>query len=103
MVTVSIFYPNTPESRFDLSYYVTQHIPKMEQMLKPMGMQRVIVEQGIGTPMPDVPPPYSIIAHLIFNNMEEMEMGMGHCSETLMADVPNFFNLQPMVQISRQV
>lgn len=103
MFSVSIFYPNTKESLFNLEYYVTQHIPMIEKLLKPMGMEEVLIDEALGTPMPYEPPPYSVVAHLIFNNYEEMEMGMGHCGEKLMKDVPNFTNVKPIVQISKRV
>ena len=103
MITVSVFYPKTADSNFNLEYYMTKHVPMIEQLLKPMGMKAVVVEQSIGTPMPDVPAPFSIVARLEFNNMEEMEMGMGHHSEALMGDVPNFSNVQPVVQIGKRL
>ncbi|MBK9013073.1 MAG: EthD family reductase [Saprospiraceae bacterium] len=103
MISVSIFYPNTKESLFNLEYYVTQHIPMVERLLKPMGMEEVLIDEAIGTPMPEVPAPYSVIAHLVFKNYEEMEMCMGHYGEDLMKDVPNFTNVKPLVQISRRV
>lgn len=103
MISVSILYPNTEESRFNLDYYLTRHIPMLQSLLDPMGLEKVVVEEGLGTPMPNVPAPFSVMAHLIFNNLEEMEMSMGHHGPTLMEDVPNFTNVLPIVQISRQV
>jgi uncharacterized protein (TIGR02118 family) len=103
MITVSIFYPNTLESLFNLEYYQTQHLPLIERLLKPMGMEQVMVDQAVGTPMPGISAPFSVIAHLIFNNLEEMELAMGRHGETLMEDVPNFTNVKPLVQINRRV
>jgi uncharacterized protein (TIGR02118 family) len=101
MISVSIYYPNVSGSRFDLEYYKAKHLPMIDHLLKPMGLQQVVVEQGIGTPMPSEPAPYTVITRLLFNNIEEMEMGMGHCGTTLMDDVTNFFTHRPLVQISR--
>ncbi len=103
MITVSVFYPKTAESTFNLDYYMSNHVPMVERLLKPMGMREVVVEQSIGTPMPNVPAPFSIVARLVFNNVEEMEMGMGHHGETLMRDIPNFSNVQPVVQIGKRI
>ncbi len=98
-----MFYPNTTESMFNLDYYVTQHVPMMERMLKPMGMEEVLVDQALGTPMPYERPPFSVIAHLVFKNHEMMEMCMGQCEADLLKDVPNFTNVAPIVQISRRL
>lgn len=103
MITVSILYPNTSESTFNLDYYMNNHVPMVERLLKPMGLQDVVVEQSVGTPMPGVPAPFSIVARLDFNNVEEMEMGMGHHGEALMRDIPNFSNVQPIVQIGKRL
>ncbi len=103
MISVSIFYPNTEESKFNLEYYVTQHVPMVEKLLKPMGMDKLVVEQAMGTPMPNEPAPFSVIEHLLFNNLEEMEMGMGHYGPNLMRDVANFTNVKPVVQISKRL
>ncbi|MBK8565679.1 MAG: EthD family reductase [Saprospiraceae bacterium] len=103
MISVSIYYPNANDIRFDLEYFRTKHLPMIDHLLNPMGLQKVIVEQGIGTPMPSEPAPYAVITRLLFNNIEEMEMGMGHCGTALMDDVANFFNHQPIVQISREL
>lgn len=102
MIVVSVFYPKTAESQFDMGYYKAHHLPMIEGLLKPMGLQGVAVDIAVGTPMPDVPAPFSVVAHLMFNNMEEMEMGMGHHGAALMQDVPNFTNVQPLVQISKR-
>lgn len=103
MITVSVLYPKTAESTFNLEYYMNNHVPMVERLLKPMGMSEMVVEQSIGTPMPDVPAPFSIVSRLVFSNMEEMEMGMGHHGEALMRDTPNFSNVQPVVQIGKRL
>jgi uncharacterized protein (TIGR02118 family) len=101
MIRVSIFYPNTQESLFNLDYYLTQHIPMLEHQLRPAGLEKIEVDEGIGTPMPGQPVPFSVIEHLIFDNFENMQMALGEHSEALMADVPNFTNVLPLVQINK--
>jgi uncharacterized protein (TIGR02118 family) len=103
MIRVSFFYPNTQESSFNLDYFMHKHIPVLEEALKPAGLVSVEIERGIGTPIPDVPVPFSIIEHLMFNNFEEMQTAMGEHGQELMADVVNFTNVQPMVQINKIV
>lgn len=103
MIRVSFFYPNTRESGFDLDYFLQKHIPATEEVLKPAGLLAVEVDRGIGTPIPDEPVPFSIIEHLMFNNFEEMQTAMGEHSEQVMADVANFTNVKPLIQINRVV
>ena len=101
MIRVSFFYPNTAQSGFDLDYFLQYHLRKVEEVLKPAGLVDVQVDRGIGTPDPDTPVPFSVIEHLMFNNFEEMQTAMGEHGQELMADVPNFTNVEPLVQINR--
>jgi uncharacterized protein (TIGR02118 family) len=103
MIRVSFFYPNTPESSFDLDYFLNQHLPKVEAALKPEGLTRMEIDRGIGTPNPETPLQYAVIEHLLFNNFEEMQCALGTHSPELMADMPNFTNVKPVVQINSVV
>lgn len=101
MIRVSIFYPNTPESKFNLEYYLHTHIPKVESILKPLGLESVEADRGLGTSMPSDPLPFAVVEHLTFNNFEEMQTAMGEHGGELMTDVSNFTNVRPVVQINR--
>jgi uncharacterized protein (TIGR02118 family) len=103
MIKVSIFYPNSQESKFNLDYYLAHHIPMLKKQLEPEGLKGVEIEEGIGTPKPGSPAPFSVVEHLIFNNYEEMQMALGTHSDMLMADVANFTNTEPFVQINRVI
>jgi uncharacterized protein (TIGR02118 family) len=103
MIRVSFFYPNTPESFFNLDYFLNQHLPKVQKVLQPEGLAGVEVDRGIGTSNPEIPLQYSVIEHLLFNNFEEMQCALGMHSPGLMADVPNFTNVKPVVQINSVV
>lgn len=103
MIRVSIYYPNTEKSIFNLEYYLTQHIPLVKRLLKPAGLENMEVDEGIGTPMPGNLVPYSVVAQLLFNNFEEIQTALGEHSIELTADVPNFTNVEPVVQINRVI
>ena len=103
MIKVSIFYPNTQVSKFDLDYYLTHHIPMLKKHLEPQGLESVEIDEGIGTPKPDSPAPFSVVEHLVFNNYEVMQMALGTHNDVLMADVANFTNVEPLVQINRVI
>lgn len=103
MIKVSFFYPNTQESKFNLDYYLTQHIPMLREQLEPQGLVSVEIDEGIGTPKPDSPVPFVVVEHLFFNNYEQMQMALGTHSEVLMTDLTNFTNIEPLVQINRVI
>ena len=98
MIRLSVMYPNQPGTRFDWDYYMKSHIPAVKK-LTPMGLVRVEVEKGIGSMQPGAPAPYVCIAQLYYNSAEDMQKCMASAPE-LMADLPNFTNVQPQAQIS---
>ena len=102
MIRVSVMYPNESD-QFDMDYYLNKHIPLVRQLLDSFGLVRTEVDKGIGTQEPGAPAPYAIIAHLIFNSIEEMGKGLGAHDPELAADVPNFTDIKPQFQISEMI
>jgi uncharacterized protein (TIGR02118 family) len=99
MIKVSVFYPNNEGARFDMDYYLHKHIPMVRQKMA-AAMKGMGVEQGIAGGMPGAPLPYRVIAHMTFDSMEAYQAAFGPHAQTIMADVPNYTDLQPVVQIS---
>ena len=99
MIKVGVFYPYKEGSRFDMKYYLEKHLPMVRQKLggavKSMG-----VEQGIAGGTPGAPITYQVIAHMICESVEAFQSAFGPQAATIMADVPNYTDLQPIVQIS---
>ena len=73
MIKVSVLYPNGPDKKFDQDYYMNKHIPMVLQRLEGTGLVRAEVEKGIGTVEPGAPPPFVLIAHLVYNTVEEFQ------------------------------
>ena len=58
------------------------------------------IEQGISAGEPGTKPPYRISGHLFFESTEAMEDSLFRHMPELLADIPNYTNIQPTVQIS---
>jgi uncharacterized protein (TIGR02118 family) len=99
MFRVSVIYPNGPGVNFNWAYYIDKHIVMVRKMLEGKGMVRSEVDKGIGTAQPGSPAPYVAMAHMYFNTNEDMQRCMMQ-GAGMMADIPNFTNIQPQVQIS---
>jgi uncharacterized protein (TIGR02118 family) len=95
MIRVSIMYPRSDDSRFDMDYYLATHIPLAQREMgdKLKGVQ---VDEGLGG---ELPAPFHCVGHLMFDSVEEFSAAMGGASDTR-NDVPNFTNSTPQVQIS---
>jgi len=99
MIKVSVFYPDSAGCRFDMDYYVKKHMPMIRQKLG-AAVKGVAVEQGLSGGAPGAPATYVAIGHLLFESVETFQAAFGPHSQAILADVPNYTNLQPIIQIS---
>lgn len=94
-----MLYPNTADSRFDMAYYLTKHIPMVEQKLG-AALRGTSVEQGLAGVQPGSPPVYMTMAHLLFDSVEAFQQAFGPHADAILGDIPNYTNTQPTIQIS---
>jgi uncharacterized protein (TIGR02118 family) len=99
MIKVSVLYPNTEGSKFDIDYYCKKHIPLVQQKLGPP-LKSVDVEQGISGAAPGSRPTYAAACHLYFESVPAFQQAFGPHSKEIMADIPNYTDVQPLMQIS---
>jgi len=101
MIRVSVLYPKTSDSHFDLDYYLNKHIPLVKERLTPLGLVRVGVDEGLGGLASDQPASYADIGYLVFENIEDLQKGLAAHGAEIMSDIPNYTNVQPQIQINR--
>lgn len=99
MIRVSIFYPYQPDARFDFAYYREKHTPLILARLGPFGVERVELDRGLRDGV-GVTPEYFAVAHLIARDLAQFDAGLKVHRAELVADVPNFTNLAPAIQVS---
>jgi uncharacterized protein (TIGR02118 family) len=99
MIKVSVMYPNKEGSTFDVNYYCEKHIPLVCQKLGE-ALKGVAVEQGVAGALPGSPPPFLALGHLLFESLEAFQAAFAAHGPALVADIPNFTNAQPTIQIS---
>ena len=101
MIKISILYPNTPGSRFDLGYYVDVHMPRSIELLGAHpGFRGVSVERGIGGGLPGTDAAYVAMCHFLFGSVDEfMEAFAPHAAE-LQGDMPNYTDIAPTIQVN---
>lgn len=99
MIKVSVFYPNSSGGTFDMSYYVNTHIPMVRRKLGAV-LKGVSVEQGIAGGAPGAPATYSALGHLLFDSVEVFQQAWAAHGDTIVADVPNYTNTMPIIQLS---
>lgn len=99
MIKVSVFYPNGEGSTFDMAYYCKKHIPMVQKLLG-AALKGVAVEEGLGGMLPGSPPAYLALGHLIFESLDTFQTAWAPHAPQIVADVPNYTNIQPALQIS---
>lgn len=99
MIKVSVLYPNADGCRFDMAYYRATHMPLVERKLG-AACRRTEIDHGIGGAAPGSKPPFVAAAHLFFDSVEAFQQAFEPHAEAIMSDVPNYTNVEPVVQIS---
>jgi uncharacterized protein (TIGR02118 family) len=99
MIKVSAIYPNRDGSKFDMDYYCSSHIPMVRQKLG-TACKGVAVDQGVAGATPGSRPAFIAMGHMYFDTVEAFQTAFGPHAEAIMADIPNYTDIQPTIQIS---
>ena len=100
MIRVAVLYPNKPGATFDYNYYAKKHMKLVEDRLKTMGLIRIEIDKCINKTAISSKAPYITVGYLIFGSVDDLKKAAGPIGGELNDDIPNFTNVQPIVQIS---
>jgi uncharacterized protein (TIGR02118 family) len=92
-------YPNGEGKTFDMDYYINKHIPLIAGLLGDV-LKRIEIEKGLGGAAPKSIPPFTAVGNMYFDSVKEFGKAFGPNTEKIMGDLPNFTNIEPVVQIS---
>jgi uncharacterized protein (TIGR02118 family) len=101
-ITLTVMYPNTPDSKFDMDYYLGSHT-ELVGKLWGGNLTSARVVKGIGTPDPDTPAPYQVMAILEVESMDVLHQMIEEHGAEVMGDIPNFTDTEPVIQISENL
>lgn len=94
MIRLSVFYPTTEGATFDHDYYANSHVPLA---VKTWGLEGAEIDKGVNGP-------YVAAVHFTFDSLEAMGAALGAPGTAdVMADVPNYTTIQPVMQTSEIV
>jgi len=99
MIKVTVLYPNTADARFDMQYYVTHHLPMVREKCAPE-CRSIAAEGGVAGGQPGSKAPYIAVGHLTFDSVAAFQQSFGPNAGAILADIPNYTNTQPVIQIS---
>lgn len=101
LIKVTVLYPFSVGKTFNMDYYLNKHAVLVKKTLGEK-LRGVSIEKGLGGMEPGSPPPFFVIASLYFESIESFQSAFLK-AEILMADISNFTNTDPQIQISQVV
>jgi len=99
MIKVSVMYPNKAGCKFDHSYYVNKHMPMVKSKLG-NACKSYTVDKGLAGGAPGAPATYIAMCHIFSDSVEAFQAAFGPHAQSIMADIPNYTDLTPVIQIS---
>jgi uncharacterized protein (TIGR02118 family) len=101
MRCITVLYPNPEGVRFDFDYYTKKHATLITRLYG-KGIARYELRKGVSAP-DGSRPPYVATVHFWIGSQAEFDAAQGKHAAELIADVPNFTNVQPTIQIDEVV
>ena len=94
MIRVSVFYPKTDGASFDHDYYAASHVPLCNEAFSPVKTE---IDKGVNGPN-------VAGVHFYFDSLDAFQAAMaGPKTGDVMADVANYTNITPVMQVSEIV
>lgn len=98
MPCVTIMYPNKEDAIFNFDYYLNQHMPQTAKFLG----NNIEIRKGSSSPDGGAAP-FICICTIRIKSLEEFIATMTNEGAALIADVPNYTNIEPVIQIDEVV
>ena len=99
MIKVTVLYPNEEGKKFDFDYNLNKHLPMVQGLLGPMGLQKVEAEKGVSSADPNQPAPFVAITNLFFETTDQVHAAFSTHGREIMGDIKNYTDIQPTFQI----
>jgi len=99
MFKISVYYPYQEGGRFNIDYYCNNHMPMVQQMLGDV-CKGIGVDCGLGGGGPDEPPLFFAVGHILVEDLEGFQKAIAENQEKLGADLSNYTEIQPQIQIN---
>ena len=102
LIKVTILYPNGEGKTFDMEYYANKHMPMVAELFRD-SLKLWEVDKGIAGRSPEEPAPYLAMGYLYFEKLSTFQNAMGVHRDTILNDIPNYTNIQPILQFSEVI
>jgi uncharacterized protein (TIGR02118 family) len=101
MIVVSVGYPATEGSRFDLDYYLQTHTPIVRARWAGMGLENVRLIRGaggLGGPLG-----FHMTALLYFRSQADLDAALQAHGREITADIKKLTDSRPIIQLNEEL
>ena len=102
MIKVTILYPGGDGKKFDMDYYLNKHIPMVKSLFAD-ALKLTAIDKGLAGGAPGSKAPFVVICYLYFDSVPAFQNAMALNGKKVQGDIPNFTDIQPVIQISEVV
>jgi uncharacterized protein (TIGR02118 family) len=102
MIKVTVMYTNAPGARFNHEYYSDKHMPLVKSRMG-AHCKYYTIDKGIAGGAPGAPATYVAMCHIYCDSIEAFQAGFGPHAKEIMADIANYTDQRPVIQISEVV
>jgi uncharacterized protein (TIGR02118 family) len=102
MIKVSVMYPYQSGARFDHDYYRDKHMPLLKTRMGDT-CKYYTIDKGLSGGAPGTSPTYIGMCHVFTDSLETWEKGFGPHAKEILADIANYTDLAPVIQVSEVV
>jgi uncharacterized protein (TIGR02118 family) len=93
MERVTVVYPNKADATFNFDYYTKKHVPWVAKLVG----KNIEVRRGISLATGS-PAAFVCLATIPINSVAEFQAMFAEHGAAILADVPNYTNIEPIVQ-----
>lgn len=102
MIKFNVLYPAKEGARFDHAYYRDRHMPMVASRLG-SACKYYSIDQGLAGGAPGAASPFFAGCSLVCESVEALQQALGPNAQEIMADIPNYTDVQPVVWVSEVV
>ena len=102
MIKVTILYPFAEGKKFDMDYYTKKHFPLLRSLCGD-ALKATAIDKGVAGGAPGAPLPFAAVGYLYFDTLAAYQNAMATNISKIRADIPNYTDIQPVVQVSEVV
>lgn len=102
MIKMSVYYPAAGGSTFDHDYYRTRHMPLIQERLGDACL-RYEIDRGLAGREAGSAPEFVSACHVYSPSLEIFQAALAPHRAEISADVANYTDIAPIVQISEVV